>query len=81
MEQPTLKEYSDKVASMDLTIEQQIILIQTYKRTLEGFPIHQNYLMDITGLRWKEFSYTINGLCLRGALERIEKEYYITKIK
>ena len=81
MEQPTLKEYSDKVTSLDLTIERQLILIQVYKMTLMGTPVHQNQLLHLTGLKWKEFSAIMNGLCLRGALERIEKEYYITKLK
>jgi hypothetical protein len=81
MNQPTLKEYSDKVTSLDLTIERQIILIQVYKMTLMGMPVHQNMLLNLTGLKWKEFSAIMNGLVLRGALERIEKQYYITKIK
>jgi hypothetical protein len=80
MNQPTLKEYSDKVTSLDLTIERQIILIQVYKMTLMGMPVHQNMLINLTGLKWKEFSAIMNGLVLRGALERIEKQYYITKI-
>ena len=80
MAQPTFQEYSQKVESLDLTIEQQIILIQTYKRTLEGFPIHVNYLMDITGLNWKQINWTLNGLVLRGALQKIEDKFYITKI-
>jgi hypothetical protein len=79
MNQPTFEEYSQKVQSLPLTIEQQIILIQTYKRTLEGLPVHVNYLMSITGLNWKEINWTLNGLVLRGALERIEKEWYKTK--
>jgi uncharacterized membrane protein len=81
MNQPTFEEYSQKVQSLPLTIEQQIILIQTYKRTLEGFPVHVNYLMSITGLNWKEINWTLNGLVLRGALEKLEDKFYITKIK
>ena len=81
MNQPTFEEYSQKVQSLPLTIEQQIILIQTYKRTLEGFPVHVNYLMSITGLNWKEINWTLNGLVLRGALEKLEDTFYITKIK
>ena len=79
MEQPTLKEYSDKVTSMDVTIERQIILIQVYKMTLMGTPVHKNQLLQLTGLKWKEFSAVMNGLVLKGALERIEKEWYKTK--
>jgi uncharacterized membrane protein len=81
MNQPTFEEYSQKVQSLPLTIEQQIILIQTYKRTLEGLPVHVNYLMSITGLNWKEINWTLNGLVLRGALEKLEDKFYITKIK
>jgi uncharacterized membrane protein len=81
MNQPTFEEYSQKVQSLPLTIEQQIILIQTYKRTLEGFPVHVNYLMSITGLNWKQINWTLNGLVLRGALEKLEDKFYITKIK
>jgi uncharacterized membrane protein len=81
MNQPTFEEYSQKVQSLPLTIEQQIILIQTYKRALEGFPVHVNYLMSITGLNWKQINWTLNGLVLRGALEKLEDKFYITKIK
>jgi predicted transcriptional regulator len=35
--------------------------------------------MALTGLNWKRFSAIINGLVLRGAIEKIEKNYYITK--
>ena len=77
---PTVQEYRKKVESMeDLTIEQQIILIKTFEISSKGFPANGNFLMALTGLNWKRFSAIINGLVLRGALEKIEKNYYITK--
>jgi hypothetical protein len=77
---PSVQQYRQKVESMqDLMIEQQIILIKTYEASIKGFPVNGNFLMDITGLNWKRFSAVINGLVLRGAIEKIEKGWYKTK--
>jgi hypothetical protein len=77
---PSVQEYRKKVESMqDLTIEQQIILVKTYEISIRGFAANANFLMDITQLNWKRFSAIVNGLVLRGALEKVDKNYYRTK--
>lgn len=82
---PTLAEYnahvSDLVESGSLTLEQCIILQQCYKRTLDGMPTNINFLMQMTGLGWKEINWVCNGLVMRGALERPEPKWYLTKLK
>jgi len=37
--------------------------------------------MHVTGLDWKAINWTMNGLVMKGALERVETGYYKTKIK
>ena len=82
---PTVAEYnkhvSDLVESGSLTLEQCIILQQCYKRTLDGLPTNINFLMQMTGLGWNEINWVCNGLVMRGALERPEPKWYMSKIK
>ena len=77
---PTYSDYLGQVnhliESNELTINQGIILLSAYKATLEGTSVHVNYLMSITSLSWKEVNYLLNGLVLRGALQKIDKKYY-----
>jgi hypothetical protein len=82
---PTLQDYIAHTNALErdgsLTVEQVIILQQCYKRTLDDLPTDVNYLMFCTNLNWKNINYLLNGLVMRGALVRIEKGLYKTKIK
>ena len=78
---PTYEQYKHKVdtlvSSDELTVEQAIILLACFKGTLTSAPLHINYLMQITGLNWKNINYLLNGLVLRKAIRKIEEKYYI----
>ncbi len=78
---PTYLVYSLKVNERtDLTLEQKIILNQTYARFLEGKSIHTHFLMQCTGLSWRNINYLVNGLSLKGAIQKIDKYHITTKI-
>jgi uncharacterized membrane protein len=81
---PSIEEYNahtnDLVSSGSLTIEQAIILQVCYRRTLDDLPTNINYLMQVTGLNWKEINWVCNGLVMRKALTVPEKKWYMTKI-
>jgi hypothetical protein len=80
-ELPSYLVYSSKVCERtDLTLEQKIILNQTYNLYLQGKPVHTHFLMQCTGLSWKHVNYLINGLSLRGAIKKIDKYHVTTKI-
>jgi len=83
-ELPTIEDYNAHVNNLvnegALSIEQCIILQQCYRRTLDGTLTNINFLMQMTGLGWKEINWVCNGLVLRGALERPEPKWYRTKI-
>jgi len=82
---PTLEKYIAHTNALErdgsLTVEQVIILQQCYKNTLVDMTTNINYLMHVTGLNWKQINWTLNGLVVRGALERVETGYYKTKFK
>lgn len=82
---PTLQEYIAHTNALErdgsLTIEQVIILQQCYKNTLVDTTTNIRYLMHVTGLDWKAINWTLNGLVMKGALDRVETGYYKTKIK
>ena len=77
---PTYIEYKSQVMSMvdheELSIEQGILLMEIYKGYLEGKPVHINYLMQMSGLGWKEANWTLNGLVQRKAIKIVEKKWY-----
>jgi hypothetical protein len=78
---PTYDEYKAQidhlVNSGTLTTEQGIILLKCFNATLEGIPVHINYLMACTGLNWQKINYTLNGLVLKKGIRRIEEKYYM----
>ena len=78
---PTYIEYSAQVNAMvsrdELSLEQSILLCTCYKATLNESPIHINFLMQVSGLNWKEVNWNLNGLVLKGAIKRIEEKYYM----
>jgi len=78
---PTYSDYLGQVNhlidSNELTVEQGVILLSCYKGTLERTPVHINYLMNASGLGWKQVNYTLNGLVLRGAIKRMDEKYYM----
>lgn len=78
---PTFAEYKAQVDLLvtrnELTTEQGIILLRCFNATLEGHPVHVNYLMSCTGLCWKRINYTLNGLVLKGAIRKIEDKFYM----
>lgn len=78
---PTYYEYSAQVNAMvsrgELSLEQSILLCTCYKATLNESPIHINFLMQVSGLNWKEINWTLNGLVQKGAIRRIEEKYYM----
>lgn len=78
---PTYWEYKAQVDSLvssgQLTTEQAIILLSCFNATLNGAPVHINYLMHATGLGWKPINWTVNGLVQRGAIKKIEQKYYM----
>ena len=63
------------IANKELTVEQGVILRCCYKARMNGAPVHVNYLIQATGLNWRDISSTLNGLVLRGAIKRIEKKW------
>lgn len=77
---PSYDEYMRVVNRMvdnkELTVEQGVILRCCYKARMNGAPVHVNYLIQATGLNWREINNTLNGLVLRGAIKRIEKKWY-----
>ena len=77
---PSYNDYMNKVHELidngELTVEQGIILRNCFKARLNERPLHVNYLMQCTGLGWKEINWTLNGLVLRGAIRRFEKKWY-----
>ena len=78
---PTYEQYKHRVDTLitsdELTVEQALILLQCFKGKLTDTPVHINYLMQITGLNWKNINYLLNGLVLRKAIRKIETKYYI----
>ena len=77
---PTYKQYKTQVnnlvTSKELSVEQAILLLSIYKGFLEGSPVHINYLMQRSGLGWKEANWTLNGLVQRKAIKIVEKKWY-----
>ena len=77
---PTYEQYKalvdNHIASGNLDEEQAIILLKTYMRSLEGSPVNINFLMSISGLTWKQINWTLNGLVLRKAIKRVDKNWY-----
>ena len=43
---------------------------------MNGAPVHVNYLIQATGLKWREINYVLNGLVLKGAIKKVEKKWY-----
>jgi len=78
---PTYYEYKAQVDNLvnsgTLTTEQGIILLKCFNATLEGSPVHVNYLMACTGLNWQKINYVLNGLVLRKGIRKIEEKYYM----
>jgi len=78
---PTYYEYSTQVdllvSSGKLTLEQGILLCTCFKATLNEHPVHINFLMQVSGLNWKQVNASLNGLVLRGAIRRVEEKYYM----
>ena len=80
-ELPTYDEYKTQIDSMvsraQLTEDQGIILMLSFKATLESTPVHINHLMSITGLNWKSINWVLNGLVMKKAIRKIETKYYM----
>tara|TARA_R110000868_G_scaffold386719_1_gene655096 strand:+ start:229 stop:480 length:252 start_codon:yes stop_codon:yes gene_type:complete len=78
---PTYYEYSTQVdhlvSSGKLTLEQGIILCTCFKATLNEHPVHINFLMQVSGLNWKQVNASINGLVQRGALRGVGGKQYM----
>jgi predicted Rossmann fold nucleotide-binding protein DprA/Smf involved in DNA uptake len=78
---PTYYEYSSQVDLLvsrgELTLEQGILLCTCFKATLNEHPVHINFLMQVSGLNWKQVNASLNGLVLRGAIRRVEEKYYM----
>lgn len=77
---PSYQDYMAKVEELidrgELTVEQGIILRVCFKARLNESPVHVNYLIQATGLGWKEINWTLNGLVLKGAIRKFEKKWY-----
>ena len=77
---PTYIQYKalvdNHISSGELTEEQAIILLKTYMKSLEGSPVNINFLMNISGLSWKQINWTLNGLVLRKAIKKVDKNWY-----
>lgn len=77
---PSYHEYMRVVNRMvenkELTVEQGVILRCCYKARMNGAPVHVNYLIQATGLKWREINYVLNGLVLKGAIKKVEKKWY-----
>ena len=71
-----MAEVNRLIDAKELTVEQGVILRCCYKARMNGAPVHVNYLIQATGLKWREISSTLNGLVLRGAIKRVEKKWY-----
>ena len=65
------------VSSGKLTLEQGILLCTCFKATLNEHPVHINFLMQVSGLNWKQVNASINGLVLRGAIRKVEEKLYM----
>lgn len=77
---PSYQDYAQVVNDrQDLTVEQKIILIQTYALWLQGKSAHTHFLMQVTNCSWKTINYLLNSLVLKGALKKVDK--YHTTIK
>tara|TARA_R110000868_G_scaffold216760_2_gene466928 strand:- start:99 stop:380 length:282 start_codon:yes stop_codon:yes gene_type:complete len=78
---PSYAEYKYQIDAMvsrgELSLEQSILLCTCFKATLNESPVHINFLMQVSGLNWKEVNWTLNGLVLKGAIRRIEEKYYM----
>jgi predicted Rossmann fold nucleotide-binding protein DprA/Smf involved in DNA uptake len=77
---PSYSDYMKVVEGLidknELTVEQGVILRCCYSATVNEKPVNVNYLMVATGLHWKEISYTLNGLVLKGAIQVHDKKWY-----
>lgn len=77
---PTYEQYKSSVDNLvsrnELTMEQAIILLTCYNATLNESLVHINFLMQKTGLAWKQINWTLNGLVQRNAIQRVEDKYY-----
>jgi sRNA-binding regulator protein Hfq len=77
---PTYSQYKHQVDTLidsgTLTVEQGIILTSVFRNHVEGHWTNVNYLIAATGLNWKKIHYLINGLVLKGAIRKIEKNWY-----
>ena len=77
---PTYEQYKalvdNHIASGNLDESQAIILLKTYQKSLEGSPVNINFLMSISGLNYKRINWTLNGLVLRKAIKKIDKQWY-----
>ena len=80
VELPTYEQYKAQVDQMvnagSLTTEQAIILISVFRNYLSGNQTNINYLMNATGLGWKEINWKLNGLVQKGAIRKIDKKWY-----
>ena len=74
---PTYYEYSTQVDLLVLTLEQGILLCTCFKATLNEHPVHINFLMQVSGLNWKQVNASLNGLVQRGAVRRVEEKLYM----
>jgi myosin-crossreactive antigen len=78
---PTYYEYKAQIDTLisrgELTVAQGVILLRCFNATLEGSPVHVNYLMACTGLNWQKINYVLNGLVLRKGIRKIEEKYYM----
>ena len=78
---PTYYEYcaqvNDMVSRGKLSLEQSVLLATCFRATLNESPVHINFLMQVSGLNYKEICWTLNGLVLKGAIRRIETKFYM----
>ena len=66
-----------EVSREALTMEQGMLMCACFKATLDGSPVHINYLMHITDMNWRKINWTLNGLVQRGAIRKIEDKLYM----
>ena len=82
---PSIEEYvnhtNELLSNNLMTLEQVMILQMCYRNTINDKLTNINFLMQITGLDWKATNWTLNGLVLKGALDRVDLKNYKTKIK
>ncbi len=80
VELPTYSQYKAQVDLMvsrdELLVEDGIILLCVFKNHLSGNPTHINYLMQATGLNWKNINYRLNSLTMKGGIRKIDKSWY-----